>query len=412
MLKGNKKYIVVLTVCFAALILLEWLAPKPINWTISYAKKDKIPFGTSALYSMLPSIFPTQTITDAKFPLYTILNNTTSKNQNYIIINNVFKPDTLDTRELLRFIARGNNVFISANYFSGKFADTLKLETDNYFALENIGKKGSQGLSNILKTHDTVKINFTNPLLKNVTNYTYTKGIEGTYFKSFDTIHSVVLGSSENKKINFITTKIGKGKIFISTIPEAFSNYHFVNATNYSYVYKALSYLPNQSIIWDEYYKAGNDKSDSPLRVIFNNPILLKAYYLLILSIILFMIFGAKRKQRIIPVIEPYRNTTLQFVDIVGTLYYQTGNHKNIADKKITYFLEYIRTAFQTKTTIYDDAFITRITNLSGIPEQEVHDLFYYFSDLSIKQAITQQELLKLNTMIENFHKQSKRTHK
>ena len=179
--------------------------------------------------------------------------------------------------------------------------------------------------------------------------------------------------------------------------------------TNYSYVYKALSYLPNQSVIWDEYYKAGNDKTDSPLRVIFNNPLLLKAYYVLILSLILFMIFGIKRKQRIIPIVEPYRNTTLDFVDIVGTLYYQTGNHKNIADKKISYFLEYIRSTFQTKTIIYDDAFIIRIATLSGIEEQSVHDLFYYFSDLSIKQIITQQELLKLNGMIENFHKQNKR---
>ena len=217
-----------------------------------------------------------------------------------------------------------------------------------------------------------------------------------------------MLGSDEKKKINFIKIKIGKGQIFVNTIPEAFSNYHFVN-TNYSYVYKALSYLPNQSVIWDEYYKAGNDKTDSPLRVIFNNPLLLKAYYVLILSLILFMIFGIKRKQRIILIIEPYRNTTLDFVDIVGTLYYQTGNHKNIADKKISYFLEFIRSTFQTKTTIYDDSFIIRIATLSGIEEQSVHDLFYFFSDLSVKQIITQQELLKLNSMIENFHKQSKR---
>jgi len=408
MMKGNKKYILILTLCFTALILLQIFIPKPINWDLSYSKKAKIPYGTSALYSMLPVIFPSQSITDSKLPLYNTLKNKHLQNHNYIIINNVFKPDTLDTRELLKFAAQGNTVFISANDFEGKFADTLKLETDNFFDLENISKNDSALFSNIYKSHDTVKINFSNPILKKTGHYAYYKGVEGSYLSSFDTTKSSVLGNNENKRINFIKYKIGKGQIFINTLPEVFSNYHFVNV-NYSYVYKALSYLPGQATIWDEYYKAGNDKSDSPLRVIFNNPLLLKAYYLLIFSLILFMIFGAKRKQRIIPVVEPFKNTTLQFVDIVGTLYYQTGNHKNIADKKIIYFLEFIRTTFQTKTTIYDDTFIKRIANLSGIEEQKVHDLFYYFSDISVKLSVTQQELLKLNGMIENFHKQSKR---
>ena len=148
---------------------------------------------------------------------------------------------------------------------------------------------------------------------------------------------------------------------------------------------------------------------ESPLRVLFNNPALATAYYTLILSIIIFMLIGIKRKQRIIPVIEPLKNTTLQFVDVVGTLYYQTGNHKNIADKKIQFFLEFIRSAFQIKTTLYDETFIERITNLSGIEQNKIHDLFYYFADTAVKQSITQQELLKLNRMIEEFYKLNKR---
>jgi len=220
---------------------------------------------------------------------------------------------------------------------------------------------------------------------------------------------NVLNKGSFNLKANFIQIKFGKGKLFVSSLPEVFSNYHFVSERNSDYVYKALSYLPNQQIIWDEYYKVGNVHQDSPMRVIFNNPALLTAYYLLMLSLIIYMIIGAKRKQRVIPVIEPLRNTTLDFVDIVGTLYYQAGNHKNLADKKITFFLEYIRTSFQVKTTLYDDTFIERISNLSGIDKQKVHDLFYYFSDITFKQSITQQQLLKLNRMIEDFYNENKR---
>lgn len=372
-------------------------------------KKDKIPYGTSALNEALPTIFPAQTITGTTVPLYNTLKDNENSGSNYIIINQSFEPDKLDTRELLKFVSRGNNAFIAADYFSGKFADTLKIKTDNSFELGNKIKIDSTALTTIYKPNDTAKINFVNPQLKNKNNYTYSKGIENTYFNSFDTTKTTILGVNSRNKVNFIQLKFGKGKLFISTVPEVFSNYHFVSETNCDYVYKALSYLPNQPLIWDEYYKVGNIRQETPLRVIFNSPALLTAYYTLMLSLIIFIIVGIKRKQRIIPIIEPLRNNTLDFVDTVGTLYYQTGNHKNIADKKITYFLEYIRSSFQVKTNLYDDVFIERITNLSGIEKQKVHDLFYYFSDISFKQSITQHELLKLNRMIEEFYQRNKR---
>ncbi|MGB3947237.1 MAG: DUF4350 domain-containing protein [Bacteroidia bacterium] len=388
--------------------MLQIYTPKPIDWSLSYSKNAKKPFGTSALHEMLTHIFPNQIIIDSKRPLYNTLIENTSTNQNLIIINSEFNPDTLDTRELLKFVARGNTIFIAANYFDEKFADTLKIATTNIYETPKQTNNDTLAIPNFYKSYDTLKTNFVNLNLKNDTSYVYVKGIEGTFFKTIDSGKSIVLGEDEKGNINFIKTSIGKGNIFIHTVPEVYSNYHFVNK-NYSYVYKALSYLPNQKTIWDEYYKIDNVESDSPLRVIFANPLLLKAYYLLLLSLILFIIFGIKRKQRIIPVIEPYQNTTLKFIDIVGTLYFQTGNHKNIADKKINYFLEFIRTTFKTKTTIYDDAFLSKISAISGVDFQQNKDLFYYIAELSNKEKVTEYELLKLNTLIEIFHTANQR---
>ena len=61
------------------------------------------------------------------------------------------------------------------------------------------------------------------------------------------------------------------------------------------------------------------------------------------------------------------------------------------------------------KTILYDAEFIERITNLSGIEKQKAHDLFYYFADINIKRTVTQEELIKLNKMIEDFYRESKR---
>ena len=88
MFKGNKKYIFILVLCFTGLILLQVFAPKPINWRQTFMKKDKIPFGTSAMYDILPSIFPGQEIITESFPIYNTLNDKGLTRSNYIIINN------------------------------------------------------------------------------------------------------------------------------------------------------------------------------------------------------------------------------------------------------------------------------------------------------------------------------------
>lgn len=402
MAKGNRKYIIILGLCFVALITIQLLSPKPINWSLSYTEKDKIPFGTSALYEMLPSLFPEQEITEKAIPLYNSLNKNNYTNHNYIIINKELEIDKLDLRELINFVKNGNNVFIAANYFGQIFSDSLNINTDNFF--NDLGNPGTT-IYNI----QPVQLNFTNPELKTTNGYVYEKGCKDSYFTSFDTSSTLALGNSDKKRINFISVKKGKGHLYLSTVPEAFSNYYFVNSMNNEYACKALSYLPIGAVTWDEYYKAGNRVKQSPFRVILSHPALTYAYYLLLLSLLIFMILGIKRKQRIIPVIEPLSNTTLQFVETVGSLYYQSGDHKNLADKKITYFLEYIRTKFHIKTTSYDAEFIDKISNLSGIEKEKVSALFNYFSEISAKQKITQQELLTLNKKIEEFHSLNKR---
>jgi hypothetical protein len=120
-------------------------------------------------------------------------------------------------------------------------------------------------------------------------------------------------------------------------------------------------------------------------------------------------VLGIKRRQRIIPIIEPLRNTTLDFVDTIGTLYYQQGSHKEIAEKHISYFLSFLRSSFRMITTVYDDVFITRLSERSGIEKDKIKNLFNYISYIKAKQSIHEQELLQLNRMIEDFYKLNKR---
>ena len=57
MFKGNRKYYSVLALIFIAVIVLQYMQPKPINWTRTYFKKDKIPFGCYAIFNLLENNF-------------------------------------------------------------------------------------------------------------------------------------------------------------------------------------------------------------------------------------------------------------------------------------------------------------------------------------------------------------------
>ena len=106
------------------------------------------------------------------------------------------------------------------------------------------------------------------------------------------------------------------------------------------------------NIYWYPNKTYNSSVSNSPMRFILSNEGLKWGWYLFLIGMIILMIFNAKRKQRIIPIIKPLTNTTVDFTKTIGNLYFQEGNHDTIMEKKIIYFLEKIRQDYLLDTPI------------------------------------------------------------
>jgi hypothetical protein len=141
----------------------------------------------------------------------------------------------------------------------------------------------------------------------------------------------------------------------------------------------------------------------TPLRFILTNEPLRWAYYISIITLLLFMLFEAKRKQRIIPIIKPLTNTTLEFIATIGNLYYQRGDHKNIAEKKIQFFFDQVRAHYLMNVQQRDEGFVAVLAKKSGTPEKTVRDLISIINHVLTKEKITAGELTDLNRSIEKF---------
>ena len=251
-------------------------------------------------------------------------------------------------------------------------------------------------------------INFVNPRLKSDSSYHFKKVFENTYFSKFDRNTSTILGTNNKKQPDFIKLRFGKGNIYIDIVPMAFTNYALLY-DNYEYAFKALSYLPDQPLIWDEYYKPGKHASSSMLRYILSEPALKTAYLVLIFTLLLYVLFESRRQQRIIPVIKPLANTTLEFTETLSRLYLQKGNNKDICLKRFNYFKNFVRTRyFFTAVTSETEEFYDKLAGKSGAEKKLIKKIFEQARAIEGLSQISDTLLLQFNKNLELFYQQVK----
>lgn len=389
-------YIVSITLIIAYLVA-EYNKPHPTLWKPTLAYNDKIPYGTYITYHELKQLFPGAVLKGTNSTFYDQFHDTTIVNSNYIIITGDLKFNKYDFKELVKYLEKGNSVFIAIGTTADKFIrakdvieDTLKI-----------------GTSLIIK-NSTTAINFTNTKLKRAKDYKFDKGMANGYFTSFDTTRAVVLGRNEAGDANFISYKFGKGTLFLCANPELFTNYSLLSEQGADYAAKALSYMPEQPVIYWDHFQNGDIEQDmSPLRVFFSSPSLQWAYYLSLGGMVIFILYEMTRRQRIIPIIEPLRNSTVDFVNVVGQVYYEQRNNANIAQKKVVYFLEHLRTVYHLKTNVLDKEFIERLAQKTGIGDTLAGELVMHMHYIN-GQRVTDDDLIKLNQLIEQFYIKSR----
>jgi hypothetical protein len=388
------------------LVVVEFNRPAPFSWNETYAANDEIPFGASVLYNHLDVLFPDQPIDRNNRPIYHTLPALTHEKNNLILVAKQLELPERDWNKILEFASEGNQVFIAAEKLDDHIQDTLgiKLKRDNFEFTVNFDSLTNQYA---YVREDTLRLRFTHSSLNPETEYSYEIIDMEVYVEKYDSKNTEVLAVvSDTEKVHFIKIKVGEGCVFLHTMPIAFSNYYIAHPQNHAYAFTALSHLPVMPTVWDEYYKKQRlvGKSQSPLRFFMSHPSL-KAFVLLTLVLLLLYLFlYGRRRQREIPELSPPRNATLDFIKTISGLYFNSDNHKNIADKKINYFFDYLRTEFQVRTNVLDKEFIQQLAQKPELEEKFVQGLINFIKFLREKDYVDDEELIKLNGMMNDFY--------
>ncbi|MDE5612784.1 MAG: hypothetical protein K2I90_12305 [Odoribacter sp.] len=372
----------------------ETEGPKEVDWSATYSRKDKIPYGTYILYRSLPHLFPEAEIVPANLDLYEELQKVEQvRNTGYISVSAYFKTDGEGAKRLLEWIGRGNWAFIVADKLQDSLLDALGIaldyaETSGAFKLVYGGSKPKMypGKSGYLP-----------------------------YFKLPSDFSGEVLGRNEQDSMpHFIRIPYRKGQLLLNLKPVLFTNHAVLDSVRGDYYYQALSFLPadTKKIIWDVlsadkgnmvWGAYGTALPKTPLWVILRYPALKLALYLILAGALLYVFFRARREQRPVPMMLPPRNRMLEFVSTISLLYYKKGEHVSVALKRIDFFLERVRVRYFLRTDNLNDRFAELLAERSGAEREEVEALVRLICRIRERRQVSEEELKQLMEKTEKY---------
>lgn len=395
--KSVKIYLIFLVIVLLAIVGLDSNAPKPINWTPTYSINDKIPFGlyvfNKELYALLqPDTLTTINVTpyeyfDGLYDFDTLVNNYSSSGA-FLAVNDFDKFDEESVKELLYFSSHGNTVFLSMKTLPKMLMDSLNLSFNSNFEIEN-----------------NTAVWFANNKLGSE-KYKFVEGLGTNYFSKIDTASTTILGYQGTDKAfaNFIKVPYKQGNFYLHLQPAAFTNFHLLKENHFEYAEKVLSYVPKGNVYWYTKDLTNGHISQNPMRFILSQPALKAAWFLFLFGMLVFVLFNVKRKQRIVPIVIPLQNTTVEFTKTIGNLYFQEGNHHTVIDKKIIYLLDKIRREYLLETTVLDDKFVHKLQQKTGKNIEDLKQLFYKINQhrKGHYQSV-ESDLVEINTLIEKI---------
>ena len=427
----DKKPFYILGVAAVILLLLFIFMGKGetrFDWSETYDAESKEPYGTFVIHETLKSYFPNNSFTEIKEGLHEELPTASGTKSNFVFIGESMFLDSADVATLLNYVQEGNTAFISSKTIPFDLMFELYYEECNYHPWNDYSTlPDTLATFNLLhpQLKDSVGVPYLFTINDELTSYGWNY-IDSAYF--CDEPHSMIQLGTVNNYINFAKKEYGSngGVFYLHTTPMNFTNIHLLSERDLNYTNKVFSHLNEGDIYWDEYSRVGEGfgraynrrqsgragnrtiASEESLKYILAQPSLAWAWYLTIGMGFLYLFFRAKRKQRIIPVLERNENTSFEFISTIGRLYFLQNDHKKLCQQKMKLFYAYIRDRYNLNTTKVDDEFMKKLMAKSEVPSPVLQKIFDFYKNIKSSSFVSEQTLIDFHLRMDEFYKNCK----
>jgi hypothetical protein len=388
------------------------------DWTETYAIDSKEPYGLSVCKELLQSYFPGESFKTVGKDLSLLLEDSL-KVSNYILIGQGFIFNDEEKEILSEYLYRGNKVLLISKAIPKDLLDYT--DVDGCEIIEAYQHEF------VYTFYDTlVDLKFTDSTLNRaaedyhfkfywngkLNNRYFWAGLSNNFFCD-ESRYPYPLGTI-NGDVNFAVLD-EEEQLYLHSTPLAFTNFSLLNETGIQYAEGVFSYLEEGTIYWEEQRQVPEEltrawkngeaiASKSPLSYVLSQAPLASAWYLLLFMGILFLIFRAKRRQRVIPVLAANENTSLEFIKTIGKLYFQKGNARQVALQKMKYLQAHIRDRYHIKNQDWSVDVLKQIQMKSEVPMELLEKIQVMHKNISTSQLTTEKTLTDFHYLLEKFY--------
>ncbi len=423
-------------VCWTVVLMLfvvtnEGCTKKP-SWNKTLKGDDTQPYGTEIFTKSLPKFFPEAFVMPLKpSQPFSGLNLAripdTNKSELLVIVATQFEFSDVERRILTKFIQQGKDVFIFTNNLDYNTCLTLGIHTDydlssvftsqgepKQFQLANCPGSVFAGYSSF-KPYEVIynydSSNTANGYNQNIIDSSQRQvdaevyGV--THPRQLWAITSFEKLGTRDGKTNFVRVGYNNGNagnLFFHCSPEVTTNHFLIQDSSFKYLSGLWKYANKKYqvvyLMSKSYYRGFTEHKKN------SNTMLPKMFFFLLLATIFYVLTNYRRRQRAIPVVPKLKNESAAFVETVGQLYYNKGNHHNLALKICNQFLEWVRSKYFIPTTEINDEFAMTLHKKSGVElehAKEITNIIYEVQSGGVE--VNESYLQHLYVIVNKFYK-------
>jgi len=346
--KTFKIYAVIFVVVMIILALFEVNKTESTDWRKNFKTYQKSPFGLYVFNNEIKDLFKNKVkkIDQTPYDYYT--RNKEKGSHNILVVEH--EVDTESWNKILEEVSKGSNAMLIISEMPKEISDSIGYY-DSMISFRD---------ENVLKLTDT---KYQNDFIK-LDKFPSGRGF--TFIKPGSEVLGKTLEKNNDDQANFVKIKFGEGYFYVHCEPLFITNYYLLKPGNVKYAQDVFSYLDDKETLW--FLESNSKSSQFLLRFILSNPALKYAWWVLLGGLALFIFFNAKRKQRIVPIVEPLKNNSVDFVKSIGNLYLQEGDFHDMMSKKAQYFLNKVRMDLLIDTQKLDEEFAKKLHLKTGKP--------------------------------------------
>ena len=387
---NRTKFIIGILVLLGIVFAIEFRTSPKFVWIPTFSHTDGQPFGCMLFDSVMHSSMP-QGYSVTKKTVWQLQRDSTFKEPKSILVATEDPMGKEDVGELLALVQRGHTVLLAAKSLA-VLCDTLHISSVFNSSAFNISKFAGKNIEKGALRWKGKRGNYRHyPLAVSAYAQLIPNTFEGNdsvvcdtllAFSGYEAISQAIDGEGERPVA--LSFKRGRGELIIVSAPLLFTNYMTISGQGSLLQARLMDRLKAHPVIRMESYVSGTAMTESSLfYVMLKHPPLRWALYLTVLAVLLFCVFTARRRQRVIPVVRKPENRNLEFVRLIGSLYWQQHDNAGLLAKKLAYATEEIRRQ-NVRISAEDEQLLSEIREYAYgnyvIPDKT---LKYYINELN-----------------------------